>query len=323
MRSHPRWLIFLPPLLVSPGLATGQSYPEKPIRMIVANTTGTSHDLFARQVAPKAAELLGQPIVIDNKGGAGSIIGTEIAARAMPDGYTIVLGTGQSHAINVGLHKSLPYDPIADFAPVARLGAAPLVMVVTPSLPVKTVADLVALAKQKPGQLNFASTGNGTSAHLAGELFKTRAGISIVHVPYKGASQALTDLITGAVQLMIYPFAPLAPFIESGKVIALGNAGPERASYLPNIPTMLEAGFKDFVIAAWFGLWAPKGTPAPIVKALHAAFSGALSDPAISARLAATGTVVWLSSPEQLGEFTRSEIERYRKLIEISGAKVD
>lgn len=310
-------------LSLAPLGATAQTYPDKPIKMIVANTPGTSHDLFAREVAPKAAEILGQPIVIDNRGGAGSIIGTEIGGRSTPDGYTIVLGTGQSHAINVGLHKTLPYDPVADFTPVARLAAVPLVMVVTASLPVKTVAELVALAKQKPGQLNFASSGNGTSAHLAGELFKTRAGVNIVHVPYKGASQALTDLIAGTVPLMIYPYQPLSPFINSGKVTALALAGLQRGSYLPNVPTMIESGFPDFVMAAWFGLWGPKGMPRPIVDKLHAAFSRALSDPAIKARLAVTGTDLWLSSPEQLGEFTRSEIDRYRKLIEISGAKVD
>ena len=300
-----------------------QTFPDRPIRLIVPQGAATATDIFARQITPRVAELLGQPVVVDNRPGGGGIIGTELVAKAAPDGYTLTLGGGQTHAINKSLYSKLPYDPITHFTPVARLGAQAMILVTSSSLPVKSLAELIAYANARKGKLNFASTGSGTSAHLTGELLNAETGLRIAHVPYKSAAQALTDLISGEITLMFYPYIALQSQIQAGKLNVLATAGPQRSAYLPQTPTMVESGFPGFVVSAWFAVYAPAGTPRPIVDTLYSAFERALTDPDIVRKLAATGTDVYLAAPDELGRFTRSEIERFRKLVELSGARAD
>ena len=304
-------------------IVSAQTYPDRPIRLVVPQGAATATDIFARQLTPRLAELLGQPVVVDNRPGGGGIIGTEIVAKAPADGYTLTLGGGQTHAINKSLYSKLPYDPIASFTPVARLGAQAMILVTNATVPVKTVAEFIAYANARKGKLNFASTGSGTSAHLTGELLNAETGLKIAHVPYKSGAQALTDLVSGEVSMMFYPYIALQSQIQAGKLTVLATAGPQRSAYLPQTPTMVESGFPGFVISAWFAVYAPAGTPRPIVDTLYAAFERTLTDPEIVRRLSATGTDVYLAAPDELGRFTRSEIERFRKLVELSGAKAD
>ena len=305
------------------SIASAQTFPERAIRLVVPQGAATATDIFARQLSPRLAELLGQPVVVDNRPGGGGIIGTEIVAKAAPDGYTLTLGGGQTHAINKSLYSKLPYDPIANFTPVARLGAQAMILVTNAALPVKTLAEFIAYATARKGKLNFASTGSGTSAHLTGELLNAETGLKIAHVPYKSGAQALTDLVSGEVSMMFYPYIALQSQIQAGKLTVLATAGPQRSAYLPQTPTMVESGFPGFVISAWFAIYAPAGTPRPVVDTLYTAFERTLTDPEIVRKLAATGTDVYLAAPDELGRFTRSEIERFRKLVELSGAKAD
>ncbi len=304
-------------------IASAQTFPDRAIRLIVPQGAATATDIFARQITPRLAELLGQAVVVDNRPGGGGIIGTEIVAKAAPDGYTLTLGGGQTHAINKSLYSKLPYDPIANFTPVARLGAQAMILVTNAAVPVKTVAEFIAYANARKGKLNFASTGSGTSAHLTAELLNAETGLKIAHVPYKSGAQALTDLVSGEVSMMFYPYIALQSQIQAGKLTVLATAGPQRSTYLPQTPTMVESGFPGFVISAWFAVYAPAGTPRPVVDTLYAAFERTLTDPEIVRRLAASGTDVYLAAPDELGRFTRSEIERFRKLVDLSGAKAD
>ena len=310
-------------LVAGGSAALAQTYPDRPIRLVVPQGAATATDIFARQITPRLAELLGQPVVVDNRPGGGGIIGTEIVAKAPPDGYTLTLGGGQTHAINKSLYSKLPYDPITHFTPVARLGAQAMILVTSTSVPVKTLAEFITYANARKGKLNFASTGSGTSAHLTGELLNAETGLRIAHVPYKSGAQALTDLVSGEVTMMFYPFIALQSQIQAGKLTVLATAGPQRSAYLPQTPTMVESGFPGFVISAWFAVYAPAGTPRPVVDTLYSAFERTLTDPEIVRKLAAAGTDVYLAAPDELGRFTRSEIERFRKLVELSGAKAD
>ena len=310
-------------LFVAAAAVPAQTYPDRPIRLVVPQGAATATDIFARQITPKLSELLGQSVVVDNRPGGGGIIGTEMVAKAPPDGYTLTLGGGQTHAINKSLYSKLPYDPIVHFTPVARLGAQAMILVTNTKVPVKTVAEFLAYGNARKGKLNFASTGSGTSAHLTGELLNAETGLQIAHVPYKSGAQALADLVSGEVTMMFYPYIALQSQIQAGRLTVLATAGPQRSAYLPQTPTMIESGFPQFAISAWFAVYAPAGTPKPVVDTLYAAFERTLSDPDIVRRLSASGTDVYLATPEELGRFTRSEIERFRKLVEMSGAKAD
>ena len=323
MRIRPGVLVIGLALVAGNSPALAQTYPDRPIRLVVPQGAATATDIFARQITPRLGELLGQPVVVDNRPGGGGIIGTEIVAKAPPDGYTLTMGGGQTHAINKSLYSKLPYDPITHFTPVARLGAQAMILVTNSSLPVKSLAELIAYANARKGKLNFASTGSGTSAHLSGELLNTETGLRIAHVPYKSAAQALTDLVSGEVRMMFYPYIALQSQIQAAKLTVLATAGPQRSAYLPQTPTMVESGFPGFVISAWFAVYAPAGTPRPIVDTLYSAFERTLTDPEIVRKLAAAGTDAYLAGPDELGRFTRSEIERFRKLVEISGARAD
>ena len=316
------WVIRLA-LVAGGAAALAQTYPDRPLRLVVPQGAATATDIFARQITPRLGELLGQPVVVDNRPGGGGIIGTEIVAKAPPDGYTLTMGGGQTHAINKSLYSKLPYDPIAHFTPVARLGAQAMILVTSTNVPVKTLAEFITYANARKGKLNFASTGSGTSAHLSGELLNAETGLRIAHVPYKSAAQALTDLVSGEVSMMFYPYIALQSQIQAARLTVLATAGPQRSAYLPQTPTMVESGFPGFVISAWFAVYAPAGTPRPIVDTLYSAFERTLTDPEIVRKLAAAGTDGYLAGPDELGRFTRSEIERFRKLVEISGARAD
>ncbi|GGJ05509.1 Bug family tripartite tricarboxylate transporter substrate binding protein [Neoroseomonas lacus] len=315
--------------LVSPVLApsawaqTTEPFPNRPIRLVVPYAPGTATDLLARTLTPRFSDVLGQRMVVENRAGAGGIVGAEAVARATPDGYTLGFAGSQTNAINVSLYRSLPYNPQTDFTPIARIAAQPMVLVVNPDLPVRSVAELVALAKARPGELNFASTGSGTSAHLSGEALRSQAAIDIVHVPYASSGQVFTELLAGRTQLMFYPYQPLKPHIDAGRLRALATTGETRPAWLPDLPTMIEAGYSNFVVIPWFALFGPAGTPQAAVATLSAATERVLADPDLRAALAATGTEPWFAGPLVLADFTQAEIARYREVITASGARVD
>jgi tripartite-type tricarboxylate transporter receptor subunit TctC len=300
-----------------------QSFPTKPIHLVVPYAAGTSTDLTARQISPKLASVLHGTVVVDNRGGAGGVVGAEAVARAAPDGYTLLIAGSQTNAINASLYAKLPYDPVKDFTPIARVAAPPMVLVVPPSLGVHSVAELVALAKSKPGKLNYASSGIGTSAHLCGSWLGKEAGIDLVHVPYNSAAQAFSDLMNGEVSLMFYPYLPLASLIQAKKLEVLATTGADRPPYLPDAPTMREAGYKDFVITPWFAVYGPAHLPAPVVDKLSDAILTTLKEQDIVQRLLATGNDPFPGGPEELARFTVSEVERYRGVVAASGAKVE
>jgi len=316
-------------LLATPSLAMAvraqqaEPYPSRPIRLVVPYAPGTATDLLARTLTPRYSELLGQRMVVENRAGAGGIVGAEAVAHAAPDGYTLGFAGSQTHAINVGLYRSLPYNPQTDFTPIARIAAQPMVLVVNPELPVHSVAELIALAKTRPGQLNFASTGSGTSAHLSGEALRSQAQIDIVHVPYASSGQVFTELLAGRTQLMFYPYQPLKPHIDAGRLRALATTGETRPAWLPDLPTMIESGYPSFVVIPWFALFGPAGTPQAAVDKLSSATERVLADPDLRAALAATGTEPWFAGPQALADFTAAEIARYRQVIAASGARVD
>jgi tripartite-type tricarboxylate transporter receptor subunit TctC len=261
--------------------------------------------------------------VIDNRPGAGGNIGSDIVAKSAPDGYTLLMGTVGTHAINPGLYSKMPYDHIKDFAPVILVARVPNILEVTPSLPVHSVSDLIKLAKEKPGQINFASSGSGTSIHLSGELFKTMAGVDMVHVPYKGSAPALQDLMAGQVQLMFDNLPSSLGQIKAGKLRPIAVTSAQRAPALPDIPTIAESGLPGFEATSWFGVLAPAGTPPDIVKRLNGEIDKWLQSPEAKDKLLAQGAVAAGGSPEDFAGYIRSETDKWAKVIKASGAKVD
>lgn len=309
--------------VLSPQLADAQAYPVKPIRVIVPVPAGGTPDVVARMVAPGLSSLLGQQLVIDNRGGAGALIGTELAARAAPDGYTLFFSSPGPLTILPHVHKKVAYDPIRDFAPVSLISIGPFLLITHPAVPVKTVKELLALARAEPGKLDYASAGNGTPNHLAMELFKNMAGVNMTHVPYKGAPQAVTDLIGGSVHLMFNSIPPVLPHIKSGRLKLLAVAGGRRSPQLPDVPTISEAGVPGFEAITWFGLLAPAKTPRQIVARLNELLVKVVRAPDIKSRFEVLGYEVVGSSPQEFASFIRAESEKYAKAVKISGAKVD
>ena len=303
--------------------APAQTYPTKPIRLVVPFPAGGTTDILAREVGQTLSASLGQPVVIDNRPGAAGNIGSELVAKSAPDGYTLLMGTVGTHAINPSLYARLPYDHVADFAPVILVARVPNVLEVTPSLPVYSVADLIKLAKQSPGRINFASSGSGTSIHLSGELFKTMAGVDMTHVPYKGSAPALTDLIGGQVQVMFDNLPSSLPQIKAGKLRAIAVTSTQRAPALPDVPTIAESGLPGFEATSWFGVVAPAGTPPAIVARLNADVNQWLQTPDAKEKLLAQGAAAAGGSPEQFAAYIRAETEKWAKVVKASGAKVD
>ena len=303
---------------VAPSRAEG--YPGRPIRMTVGFAPGSTTDLLARQIADKLGTRLGQRIVVENRVGAGGSIGSTVIARAEPDGYSILFGTGQTQAVNVSIFPDLAYDPAKDFTPIARVATQPLVFVVHPSLGVDSVAGFVAYAKANPGKVAYASTGVGSSPHLAGATLARTAGISLTHVPYN-SSQLIPDLLKGRVTCMLYPYPPLRPYIEGGQLLALATTGTERAPWLPKLPTMTESGFPAVTFAPWYALYGPAHLPPPIVTTLAEATGAVLADEPTKKLFFDAGTIVAFLGPEDLARFTAAEIERFRPIVEAADAR--
>ena len=308
-------------LLVPSASALAQTppdYPRKPVRIIVPFAPGGPVDIIARSVAPRMSESLGQQVVIDNRGGAGSTIGTELAVKSPPDGYTVLMVSG-SHVMNPAMVKSLPYDSVRDFSPISIIAEVPSALVVHPALPVKNVKELIALAKSRPGELNYSSPGRGTLGHLAAELFSSLAGVKMVHVPYKGAGPALVDVVAGHVQLLIAALPGVVQQTREGRVRMLAQTGRTRSSSMPDVPTAVEAGVPGFVVSSYFGLLAPAGTPRPVTDRLRGALVEALRDPAVGERLAALGAERVGSTAEEQEAVTRSEIAKWIKVTRAAG----
>ncbi|HSS71576.1 MAG TPA: tripartite tricarboxylate transporter substrate binding protein [Casimicrobiaceae bacterium] len=318
-----RQCILLGALVAISACASAQTYPSKPVRLVVPYPPGGTTDILARDVGQRLTEALGQPVVIDNRPGAAGNIGSEMVAKAAPDGYTLLMGTVNTHAINAGLYSKLPYDHIKDFAPVILVARVSNVLEVNPSLPVYSVADLIKLAKEKPGQLNFASSGSGTSIHMSGELFKTMAGVDMVHVPYKGSAPAVSDLVGGQVQLMFDNLPSSLAQIKAGKLRAIAVTSAQRAPALPDIPTIAESGLPGFEATSWFGVLAPAGTPPAVVSRLNAEIDKWVQSPGGKEMLLAQGAVPAGGTPEQFAAYIRAETDKWAKVVKASGAKVD
>jgi tripartite-type tricarboxylate transporter receptor subunit TctC len=301
--------------------ARAQVYPAKPIRMIVAYPPGGGTDIVGRMLAQKLGESLGQSVVVENRGGASGNIGTELAARAAPDGYTILMGNVAPNAINVSLFKDMAFDPVADFAPVSLVASTPNILVVHPSTPARTVKEVIALAKAKPGTLNFASAGVGSSSHLAGELFRILARADIVHVPYKGAGPAMVDVLSGQVQLYFATMPAAMPHVKPGKLAPVAVTSARRSHALPDLPTVAESGVPGYEASTWYGVLAPARTPSAVVARLHGDIVKILGDAALHARLADQGFDPVGSSPEEFGAYIKSEILKWGKVIRDAGIR--
>jgi tripartite-type tricarboxylate transporter receptor subunit TctC len=306
-------------LAVSLCASAQENYPAKPIRMIVPFPPGGPTDVVARLIGHKLSERWHQQVLVENRAGAGGTIGAELAARAAPDGYTLVMGSTANMAVNVTLYPKLSYDPVKDFAPVNLAAVTPNLFVVHPAFPARNVAEFIALAKQKP--INYATGGIGTPSHLAGELFKTLSGIQMNHVPYKGSIPALTDIMGGQVDLMFDSMASALPFVKSGKLKALAQTGSKRVAALPELPTVAESGLPGYDVAGWFGVFAPAGTPRPIVNRLSAEISQILALADVKERYASLGAEPGPSDPDQFAAFLKAEIVKWAKVIRDSGAK--
>ena len=302
--------------------AVAQGYPAKPVKVIVPYPPGGSTDIVARVVAQKLSEQTGQQFLVDNRGGAGGNIGAEAVARSPADGYTLLVAT-TAHAINRTLFKSMGYDLMKDFVPISQLTAGPLVIVANPALPAKSVKELIALAKAKPGELTYASSGNGQSTHLAVELFDTMAGIKMTHVPYKGSAPAITDVMGGQVSVFFDTMLSAMPHVRSGKLKALAVTSAARSPAAPDIPTVAESGLPGYEAIAWNGLVAPAGTPREVVARLNAEVKKVLELPEIRERFAAQGFAAAWSSPEKYAAFLDAEVEKWGKVVKVSGATVD
>ncbi len=315
----PSWVAGAP----AASTGSGQAYPDKPIRVIVPVPAGGTPDVVARMVAPGLSSLLGQQLVIDNRGGAGGLIGAELAAKAVPDGYTLFFSSPGSLTILPHLQKQVAYDALKDFAPVSLVSIGPFLLITHPSVPAKTVKELIALARLEPGKLNYASAGSGAANHLAMELFKSMAGVNITHVPYKGAPQAVTDLIGGYVNLMFNSIPPVLQHIKAGRLRLLGVASARRSPQLPDVPTISEAGVPGYEAITWFGLLAPAKTPRQIVARLNAALVKVVHSPEMKSQLELLGYDPVGGSPQEFAAFIRAESEKYAKVVKLSGAKVD
>ena len=304
-------------------VARADTYPAKPIRLVVPFPPGGSLDVVARAIGQKLSEAWGQPVVIDNRPGAGGNIGADVVAKSTPDGYTILEGALSTHAVNLSLYGNLPYDPINDFAPITLVAITPNVLVVNPSLHVGSVAQLIAYAKANPGKLSFGSGSNGSAGHLAGELFKREAGVDMVHIPYKGAAPALQALLAGDTQLMFDNLANSAPQIKAGKIVALAVTTAKRSALVPDLPTLSETGLPGFDLYTWWGFLAPAGTPKEIIAKWNVEVTRILNTPEMRAFFAQQGAEPSPTTPEQFSALIRSEIPKYARIVKESGAKVD
>ena len=304
------------------GNAMAQQFPTKPVKIVIGFTPGGGVDINARLLASKLTEILGQGVIVENKPGAGTNIGAEFVSKAAPDGYTLFFNS-PAMAINMSLYRNPGYDIVRDFAPVSVFSDSTNILVVPASLPVKTVKDLVALAREKPGSLNFSSAGSGSTQHLAGELFKLRTGTQMVHVPYRGSAPSIAALLTAEVQLTFVNPLAIGSHVKSGRLRALAVAGPKRAGLLPEVPTMKEAGVEGVEVPLWFGLLAPAGTPREVIATLAAGVQRAAKDPDMRKRLEEQGGEPVGSTPEEFSKMLREEISKWSEVVKVSGAKAE
>ena len=309
-------------LCIAAAPSAAQMYPSKPVRVIVPFVPGGATDIVARSVLARLPEHLGQQVIFDNRGGAGTIVGTEVAARSAPDGYTLLMAV-TAFAINASLHRKLPYDPARDFAPVSLLAKAPIVIVVHPSVPARNARELIALAKKTPGKLTFGSPGTGTANHLTGELFKAAAGVDILHVPYKGGTPGMTAVVGGDIDMFMGIGAALTPYLSGGRLRVVGVSSAKRSPHMPDVPTLAESGLPGFETTSFYSVVAPAGVPRPIIERLNAEVRKSAQSEEARKRLEAEGAFIETTTPEALGVFLQTEIARWAKAVAISGARPD
>jgi len=298
------------------------SYPSRPVRMIVPYAPGGGADTLARSVAHALSEQHGYSIVVDNRGGGGTILGSDIAAKALPDGHTIIM-VASTHAVVSSLYKTLPYDPVKDFSPVIRVASAPNLLALHPSLPAANVRELVALAKAQPGKLVYGSSGNGGGSHLAMELFKSLTNIDMLHVPYRGTGPAMIDLLSGQVKLMFGGMVGTLPNVKSGRLRAIAISSAKRSPVVPDVPTVAESGFPAYEATTWYGILAPAGTPAAVVKQLNRQIAASIQDPRLRQRITDQGGEPSSTTPEEFAAYIRTEVAKWAKVVKSSGARVD
>lgn len=306
-----------------PASSWAQAYPTKPIRLVAPSTPGDAPDVIARMVADKLSTALGQTVVVENRPGAGGVVGSEAVAKSAPDGYTLIMGNAGSHGINAAVYSKLPYDIQRDFVPVSQVAVAPNVMVINPDVPAKTVAEFIAYAKSQPGKLSYASGGNGSSAHMSMELFKAMAGVDLTHVPYKGSSPALTDVAGGQVAAFIGNMPPTVPLIKAGKLRPLAVTTTKRSALMPELPTIAEAGLPGYETVAWFGVFAPAGTPPDVVNKLSAEIGKIARSPEMREKLVAMGAEPVGGTPEEFKAVVDRDIAKWKPLAQKVGIKVD
>jgi len=314
---------FLILLLGAPLQAAAQSYPNRPVRLISPNPAGGANDVISRIVAQKIGELLGQPMVMDNRGGAGGTIGTEMAARAAPDGYTLFVGSQSTVTVAPHIYSKLTYDVLRDFAPIAMFAQVQNLLNANPAFPPNTVKELIALARARPNTINYASAGSGSASHFAGLLFAKAAGIEFVHVPYKGGAPAIAAVLSGEASFNFGPMPATAGHVKASRLKAIAVSGDKRSIAFPNVPTVIESGVPGYVVIGWFGLMAPRGTPKAIVERLHATTVKAVNSPDVRQQLLNVGADPAPNSPDEFGQFLRREYERYGRLIKEAGLKVE
>ena len=302
--------------------ALAQAYPTRPVKIVVPFAAGGPADIYARAIGERLQAALGQPFVVENRPGGGAVVGTDLVAKSAPDGYTLLM-MSNTHTVNESLLPDKPYQLLRDLVPVAPVNYSDLVLVIHPSVPASTLAEFLALAKAKPGGLNYASSGPGTPYHMAGELFKAMAGVDIVHVPYKGSSGARTDILGGQVQMMFDAITTMAPNVRAGKLKALATSGKTRSPVLPEVPTVAEAGVAGYEAVIWLGFMAPAGTPRPIVERLNAAITRAANAPEMKDTWAKQGAVAMSMTPAEFERFMRDDIEKWARVVKVSGARPD
>lgn len=303
--------------------ALAQAYPTKPVTIIVPFAAGGTTDILARIIGQALTAELGQSVVVDNRAGAGGNIGGQAAAKATPDGHTLFMGTVGTHAINASLYKKMPFDPVKDFAPLTRVANVPNLLVANPAQPYKSVKDLIAYAKANPGKVNFGSSGNGSSIHLSGELFKSLAKVDMQHVPYKGSAPAVTDLLGNQIGIMFDNMPSAIQHVRSGKLVPLAVTTAKRSPELPSVPTIAEAGVPGYEATSWFGMFAPAGTPAPVLAKLNAAIVKVLGQPDVKKKINEQGAEVYSETPEQFAAFIQTESVKWGKVVKESGASLD